>query len=196
MGSRHRQMVAEIICKNEIKNGQRKYLNMKHGDLMKFAMKHNENNEKISSRIRTTRSDEEYPWPPGKAPWSIEKGGTGVAPDNARNWSKNSGEKMEPKPIHREDSPPSKMNVKPQAKLPPPNKLKAPQNLEEMKKYLELGSRMVKMAIDYNDDMGEPMKSRLMGTLASMVSRMEEESKSEAYSSNSSGSNTNNNGFN
>lgn len=35
--------------------------------------------------IRTIYSDELYPWSSGKAPWSIEQGGTGIAPTNARN---------------------------------------------------------------------------------------------------------------
>ena len=46
---------------------------------------------RISERIKTRRSDEEFPWPPGKDPWSTERGGTGIAPDNAReNWGKDS----------------------------------------------------------------------------------------------------------
>ena len=33
---------------------------------------------------------QEYPWPSGKAPWSVERGGTGIPPDRAReNWGKN-----------------------------------------------------------------------------------------------------------
>ena len=33
---------------------------------------------------------QEYPWPPGKAPWSLEMGGAGIPPDGAReNWGKN-----------------------------------------------------------------------------------------------------------
>ena len=33
---------------------------------------------------------QEYPWPAGKAPWSVERGGTGIPPDRAReNWGKN-----------------------------------------------------------------------------------------------------------
>lgn len=35
-------------------------------------------------KIRTIYSDELYPWDSGKAPWSIERGGTGRVPDNAR----------------------------------------------------------------------------------------------------------------
>ncbi len=34
--------------------------------------------------IKTHLSDEEYPWPPGKAPWSVEQGGEGESPGSAR----------------------------------------------------------------------------------------------------------------
>ena len=45
--------------------------------LLKFAMKHAENRKKLSDLIRTTRSDREYPWPAGKAPWAEAMGGSG-----------------------------------------------------------------------------------------------------------------------
>ena len=36
---------------------------------------------KLTELIQTTQSDLEYPvWPAGKAPWAVEKGGSGVAP--------------------------------------------------------------------------------------------------------------------
>ena len=34
--------------------------------------------------INTIHSDELYKWTPGKAPWSLEKGGTGIAPSGAK----------------------------------------------------------------------------------------------------------------
>jgi len=38
----------------------------------------------LSFLIRTIRSDALYPWPAGKAPWSIENGGSGIPPHNAK----------------------------------------------------------------------------------------------------------------
>ena len=38
----------------------------------------------MSFLIRTIRSDALYPWPAGKAPWSIENGGSGIPPHNAK----------------------------------------------------------------------------------------------------------------
>lgn len=42
-------------------------------------------NDNLEDSIVTVHSDELYPWPPGKAPWSVEQGGTGMTPTNSRN---------------------------------------------------------------------------------------------------------------
>jgi len=41
-------------------------------------------NDKLD-KINTTYSDEMFPWTAGKAPWSVEQGGTGIVPTRARN---------------------------------------------------------------------------------------------------------------
>ena len=49
--------------------------------MLEFAKRHSENKRKLTDLIKTTVSDLEYPvWPAGKAPWAIEKGGSGIAP--------------------------------------------------------------------------------------------------------------------
>lgn len=50
--------------------------------IQKMAEREREN-EKIKL-ITTIYSDELYPWLSGKAPWSLEQGGTGIPPTNAR----------------------------------------------------------------------------------------------------------------
>lgn len=52
-------------------------------DMKSEIEKYTENHE--LQRIETTYSDEMYPWTAGKAPWSVEQGGTGVVPTGARN---------------------------------------------------------------------------------------------------------------
>ena len=52
-------------------------------DLKAEIEKYKENQE--LQRISTTYSDEMYPWTAGKAPWSVEQGGTGHVPTGARN---------------------------------------------------------------------------------------------------------------
>ena len=56
---------------------------MKSRDLKSEIEKYKENNE--LHKISTTYSDEMYPWTAGKAPWSVEQGGTGIVPTGARN---------------------------------------------------------------------------------------------------------------
>ena len=52
-----------------------KYQEMNHRELNLEIQEYNENTE--LNRISTIYSDEMFPWAAGKAPWSIEKGGTG-----------------------------------------------------------------------------------------------------------------------
>ena len=59
-----------------------KYFENKHDmDISKISFSELENraniwreNDKIESLINTIYSDEMYPWPSGKAPWSLEQG--------------------------------------------------------------------------------------------------------------------------
>ena len=56
----------------------RDYSKVSSGELLKLAEKQNEQGE--WELIKTIYSDELYPWPSGKAPWSLENGGTGNPP--------------------------------------------------------------------------------------------------------------------
>ena len=72
------------------------YLDLSQKELLKIAKKYAENSCNLSQRIRTRNSDEvfmesisplkayfqAYPaWPPGRAPWTIERCGSGCIPD-------------------------------------------------------------------------------------------------------------------
>ena len=52
-------------------------------DLKAEIEKYTENHD--LQKISTIYSDELYPWTAGKAPWSVEQGGTGIVPTGARN---------------------------------------------------------------------------------------------------------------
>ena len=56
---------------------------MRSRDLKAEIEKYKENDQ--LNLISTTYSDELYPWTAGKAPWSVEQGGTGIVPTGARN---------------------------------------------------------------------------------------------------------------
>eukprot|EP00092_Neocalanus_flemingeri_P015992 GFUD01017310.1.p1 GENE.GFUD01017310.1~~GFUD01017310.1.p1 ORF type:complete len:667 (+),score=195.32 GFUD01017310.1:44-2002(+) len=60
---------------------------LSQAELLKMAAsdRHNENKTGFTARIITRYSDEEYPWPAGKEPWSELRGGSGIVPDRARN---------------------------------------------------------------------------------------------------------------
>lgn len=74
LGKKHRQKFFEKKYRGrEISS---KYM------LAKMAKDYAENEK--TYRIRTHRSDARYPWPAGKAPWSIEQGGNGIAPVGLR----------------------------------------------------------------------------------------------------------------
>jgi len=64
-------------------------------------------------KINTVYSDEMFPWTAGKAPWSVEQGGTGIVPTRARNriGLLNPGlpSTMRPNHVRQEDS---KVNVR------------------------------------------------------------------------------------
>ena len=86
MGHKHRRKVIE-----HVHPGDQRYQDLTQKDCHDWAISHAENEMELSRLIVKVRSDEEYPWPPGKAPWSAEKGGAGVAPNNAKEnygWTK------------------------------------------------------------------------------------------------------------
>ena len=67
--------------------------------MLTYARRYSENNMKLTDLIKTTTSDLEYPvWPAGKAPWAVEKGGSGVAPvaPGARNRRPSFAEDIKP----------------------------------------------------------------------------------------------------
>jgi len=81
-GRTHRKNFFEKIYKCDMDLSQEK--------LLKLATKHAENEDKLDKKIETRKSDDDYPWPVGKAPWSVERGGSGVPPDRApENFGKN-----------------------------------------------------------------------------------------------------------
>merc|ERR1719341_275610 len=63
MGHKHRQLFVEKMSYNHYSHST------SQADLLRAARRMSENSEKLSDLIKTIRSDEDYPWPPSKAPW-------------------------------------------------------------------------------------------------------------------------------
>ena len=84
MGRQHRQAFVDYYYGDDPRK-----MELQPQGLLREAMQLDENQQDgdAADRIKTIRSDEQYPWQQGKAPWSVEMGGNGVAPSNAReNW--------------------------------------------------------------------------------------------------------------
>ena len=63
LGKAHRELYLRKLYPDE-----RKYIDMSQSEVRREAEKHRENN-KAAKMIETIYSDEQYPWPAGKAPW-------------------------------------------------------------------------------------------------------------------------------
>ena len=108
-------------------------------------------------KVYNCRTVQEYPWPPGKAPWSVEMGGTGFPPDGAReNWGKNTFKDTlrvkEDRGADRVDRVEERRKRTPEKTigggLPSPSSLKPPQSTDEAMKMVELGEKLVTMGLE------------------------------------------------
>ena len=98
---------------------------------------------------------QEYPWPAGKAPWSVERGGTGIPPDRAReNWGRNK-EFTDHKPAI-----PNGFNGSPEVtrspqrpsggqRLPAPGDIREPRSQAEAVRMLELSQKLMQVGCQY-----------------------------------------------
>jgi len=166
MGHRHRQRFVEEIYKDD----PSRVMDLSQGDLLKYARKHSENNDDLGKRIRCRRSDEEYPWPPGKAPWATERGGTGIPPDGAReNWGKNQHfrqeEDIKPVVVGRVFSD----SKEKRGGLPSLETLQAPKNQEEAMKMIRLGEKMLSLGFEFTGNRLNHKESGILGSCLSTI---------------------------
>eukprot|EP00092_Neocalanus_flemingeri_P031563 GFUD01034274.1.p1 GENE.GFUD01034274.1~~GFUD01034274.1.p1 ORF type:complete len:402 (-),score=123.26 GFUD01034274.1:32-1237(-) len=143
MGQKHRQRFLE-----EISAGDLRMVSLSQAELLRIAKEFNENNQKLSELIRTSRSDERYPWPPGKAPWAVERGGSGIPPDGARdNFGKNGHGALAEQEWPRSAACASSL-MDGLMKLPAPDMVRAPSSREEAEKMMEVGRKLITMAME------------------------------------------------
>ena len=100
---------------------------------------------------------QEYPWPPGKAPWAVERGGTGIPPDGAReNWGKNKfrstledrkPELVRPAGEERGKRPTATAQS---GGLPSVDNVKPPKSEEEAIKMIQLSQKLLVTALESN----------------------------------------------
>ena len=165
MGCKHRQKFVEK------KYGDNpKYISLSQRDLLDIANKCRENEKNLSDLIRTVKSDEEYPWPAGKEPWSVEMGGSGIAPDKARvNWGK-SGNLEYKQETYRDKVDMDSFNHDSSISFEyfSPNSLIAAKNPQDALKYLELGAGMLKTSYWIQEFFSKEMEKVYHSNLASI----------------------------
>ena len=165
MGYKHRQAFVEEMHKDD----PSQVLQLTQRELLDIARRMAENGDNLCKKIKTRRSDEEYPWPTGKAPWSVERGGTGIPPDRAReNWGKNN---------ECEDIKPTLIEVVKKTgekslrieSLPSPSKVRSPKNDVEAIKMIDLGQKLIELGIKYVGPKLSYDEKSILQTLSSSV---------------------------
>ena len=97
-----------------------------------------ENKMKLATKIKTVQCDASYPWPAGKAPWSLEMGGNGIPP-----------QAKHPLPSPRARAASVTSTPQPPTLLPVPGSFSKPRNPEEAQKILDLARCMMGKVADY-----------------------------------------------
>jgi len=162
LGYKHRQAFVEKLYEDDPTD----VLNLTQSELLKYARKYAENDKDLKDLIKTVISDEEYPWPPGKAPWAVEKGGSGVAPDRAReNWGKNK-DFSEDKPVIINHVRSSSVRS---GGLPSPSNLKPPKDSDEALKMISLAQKLFKYGVEFLGSRLSSEEENLLGMTTSTL---------------------------
>ena len=166
IGKEHRQNFV-----SELTNNDPTKISLSQAELLRYATDHDENDERVYERIHTTHSDDLYPWPPGKEPWLIENGGSGIIPDSART---NFG-KTRPTPSQnllkeeRKVTPSEKLPVSMSFRIPYTEDILPPKSSIEMTKMLEMGQKLLFAGMEFNGMQSED--KTLMKAMLSTIHR-------------------------
>jgi len=111
-----------------------------YNGMLKRVNHYAENKLKLANKINTVQCDASYPWPAGKAPWSLEMGGTGIPPQ-AKFPLHSSRVTTRAASVTRTSEPP--------ILLPAPGSFQKPKNAEEAQQMLDLARRMMEKVADF-----------------------------------------------
>jgi len=106
--------------------------------MMKRVKRYAENKMRLADKIKTVQCDASYPWPAGKAPWSLEMGGTGIPP-----------QAKHPLTSSRVRAAPLTSTPVPATLLPAPGTFQRPKNAEEAQEMLDTAMRMMQKVADF-----------------------------------------------
>ena len=118
--------------------------------LSRFIVEHSQNNQDLSELIETIQSDAAYPWPAGKNPRGLERGGPGEMED----WAATGGGGGRKRPLRAESEERQARaaggfgaEASPGVKLPYPDSLERPQTKEEGEEMIEMGKRLFDLVL-------------------------------------------------
>ena len=171
-GRTHRKNFFESIYKHDME----RVMDLSQEKLLRLATRHAENEEKLDKKIKTRKSDDDYPWPVGKAPWSVERGGSGVPPDRApENFGKNNASRE----LERDER--GGEGVKKGQSTLSLSSVGPPADKREALQMVSLADTMLQYAMDFLRSEITPPKERLMKlTVSSLFSKiLESEEKTE-----------------
>ena len=106
--------------------------------MMKRVKQYAENKTRLADKIKTVQCDASYPWPAGKAPWSLEMGGSGIPP-----------QAKHPLPSSRVRAASVTSTPEPATLLPAPGTFQKPRNAEEAGKMLDTAMRLMEKVADF-----------------------------------------------
>ena len=119
---------------------------------------------------------QEYPWPAGKAPWSVERGGTGIPPDRAReNWGKNADSLDEKLTVVErvvrgtEERGPGRVGGSGRVSLTSLSSLQTPTDQQEALKMISIAEKLLENGIEYLRPQLNSQEFRLMKMTTSSV---------------------------
>ena len=140
IGREHRQNFVNILSNNDPDK-----IELSQAELLKYAAAHDENFEaEVLRRIETTHSDVLYPWPPGKAPWLEENGGSGIIPDGAKaNFGKTKN------PAKMEDEVTMKSDNNNVIVFPNPASIQPPTSAIEAAQMVDLGRQLLATGMQF-----------------------------------------------
>ena len=110
-------------------------------------VKHYAENDK-TYKIKTVRCDASYPWPAGKAPWSVEMGGNGIPPQSKRRRSNSGGRAASVANSSGRAVSMARFET-PSTPLPAPGRFQMPRNAEEAEKMLAMARHMMKKVANF-----------------------------------------------
>jgi len=106
--------------------------------MMKRVRVYAENKMRLADKIKTVHCDASYPWPAGKAPWSLEMGGDGIPPP-----AKHTQTSSRVRTATVTSTP------EPATLLPAPGNLQRPKTAEEAQEMLDTAMLMMQKVADF-----------------------------------------------